>query len=202
MMTMEIKRIQKSNNLFIVELDQENPLSLPESVFVRHNLYKGKELTENDILEIRKDSERQIAIDFALKKLRNRKTTWEIEDLLIREGIGEDAIAGAVDYLKDYGFLNDEEFAELFARDKRNLNGYGPVKIRYILKQKGVDERFIAMALEKFTHEDEVEMIDKIVGKKYVRGHVLSKDKTNIIRFLLSRGFQYPAIKVVLKRWP
>lgn len=201
-MTMEIKRIQKLNNLFVVELDQENSLSLPESVFVRHNLYKGKELTENDVFEIRKDSERQIAIDFALKKLRNRKTTWEIKDLLTREGIGEDAIAGAVDYLEEYGFLNDEEFAELFARDKRNLNGYGPVKIRYLLKQKGIEEKLIAMALENFTQDDEVEMIEKIVEKKYVRGNVLSKDKSKIIRFLLSRGFQYPAIKVVLDRWP
>lgn len=199
---MEIKRIRKLNNLFVVDLDGQDSLSLPESVFVRHNLYKGKELTENDIYEIRKDSERQIAIDFALKKLRNRKTTWEIEDLLTREGIGEDAIAGAVDYLKEYGFLNDEEFAELFARDKRNLNGYGPLKIRYLLKQKGIDERFIAMALENFTQEHEVEMIEKIVEKKYIRGDGLSKDKSKIIRFLLSRGFQYPAIKVVLNRWP
>lgn len=201
-MTMEIKRIQKLNNLFVVELDQENSLSLPESVFVRHNLYKGKELTKNDIFEIRKDSERQIAIDFALKKLRNRKTTWEIKDLLTREGIGEDAIAGAVDYLEEYRFLDDEEFAELFSRDKRNLNGYGPVKIRYLLKQKGIDDRLIAMALENFTQDDEVEMIEKIVDKKYVRGDVLSKDKSKIIRFLLSRGFQYSAIKVVLDRWP
>ena len=75
---MEIKRIKKFNDLFIVELDQEKSLTLTESVFVRHNLYKGKELTDDDFFEIQKDSERQIAIDFALKKLRNRKTTWEI----------------------------------------------------------------------------------------------------------------------------
>ena len=198
---MEIKRIKKFNDLFIVELDQEKSLTLTESVFVRHNLYKGKELTDDDFFEIQKDSERQIAIDFALKKLRNRKTTWEIRDLLSREGISEEAIAGAVEYLSEYNFLNDEEYAELFARDKQNLNGYGPVKIRYLLKQKGIKEEYISRALKKFTHEVEIEMVEKIVDKKYVRGDGLSKDKSKIIRFLLSRGFQYPAIKVVMDRW-
>lgn len=198
---MEIKRIKKFNDLFIVELDQEKSLTLTESVFVRHNLYKGKELTDDDFFEIQKDSERQIAIDFALKKLRNRKTTWEIRDLLSREGISEEAIAGAVEYLSEYNFLNDEEYAELFARDKQNLNGYGPVKIRYLLKQKGIKEEYISRALKKFTHEVEIEMVEKIVDKKYVRGDGLSKDKSKIIRFLLSRGFQYPAIKVVMGRW-
>ncbi len=198
---MEIKRIKKLNDLFIVELDQEKSLTLTESVFVRHNLYKGKELTDDDFFEIQKDSERQIAIDFALKKLRNRKTTWEIRDLLSREGISEEAIAGAVEYLSEYNFLNDEEYAELFARDKQNLNGYGPVKIRYLLKQKRIKEEYISGALKKFTHEAEIEMIEKIVEKKYVRGDGLSKDKSKIIRFLLSRGFQYPAIKAVMGRW-
>lgn len=198
---MEIKRIKKLNDLFIVELDQEKSLTLTESVFVRHNLYKGKELTDDDFFEIQKDSERQIAIDFALKKLRNRKTTWEIRDLLSREGISEEAIAGAVEYLSEYNFLNDEEYAELFARDKQNLNGYGPVKIRYLLKQKRIKEEYISGALKKFTHEAEIEMIEKIVEKKYVRGDGLSKDKSKIIRFLLSRGFQYPAIKAVMDRW-
>ena len=201
-MTMEIKRIRKLNNLFFIDLNDEISLSLPESVFVRHNLYKGKELGEEDLLDIRKDGERQIAIDFALKKLRNRKTTWEIKDLLFKEGIDEDAILAAVDYLQDYGFLNDREYAELYARDKRNLNGYGPVKIRYLLKQKGVDDELIADALEHFTQDDEIELMEKIVHKKYVRNRNLSKDKTKIIRFLLSRGFQYSAIKAVLSQWP
>lgn len=201
-MTMEIKRIRKLNNLFVVDLNDEISLSLPESVFVRHNLYKGKELCEEDLLDIRKDGERQIAIDFALKKLRNRKTTWEIKDLLFKEGIDENAILAAVDYLQDYGFLNDREYAELYARDKRNLNGYGPVKIRYLLKQKGVDDELIADALEHFTQDDEIELVEKIVHKKYVRNRNLSKEKTKIIRFLLSRGFEYSAIKAVLSRWP
>ncbi|CAC9930350.1 regulatory protein RecX [Aedoeadaptatus coxii] len=199
---MEIKRIRKLNNLFVVDLNDEISLSLPESVFVRHNLYKGKELGEEDLLDIRKDGERQIAIDFALKKLRNRKTTWEIKDLLFKEGIDEDAILAAVDYLQEYGFLNDREYAELYARDKRNINGYGPVKIRYLLKQKGVDDELIADALEDFTQDDEIELVEKIVHKKYVRNRNLSKEKTKIIRFLLSRGFEYSAIKAVLNRWP
>lgn len=198
---MEIIRIKKEGGRYVLHLSNNETLSLKESVFVRHNLYKGKEVDEDQIAAIVFDGERQDGIDLALKKLTNRKTENEIRTLLSSENFGEEIIDEVVDYLIEYGFVDDESYALLFCRDKRNINGYGPVKIAYILRQKGVDDATIAHSLEEYTAEMEQGIIESIVEKKYLRDGILIKERNKIIRFLLSRGFHYSEIKEVLNRW-
>lgn len=198
---MEIIRIKKEGGHYVLHFSNNETLSLKESVFVRHNLYKGKEIDGDQIAAIVFDGERQDGIDLALKKLTNRKTEYEIRTLLSSENFGEEIIDEVLDYLIEYEFVDDESYALLFCRDKRNINGYGPVKIAYILRQKGIDDSTIAHGLEEYTADMEQSMIESIVKKKYLRDGVLQKEREKIIRFLLSRGFHYGEIKEVLKRW-
>ena len=198
---MEIIKIKKEGDRYVLHLSNDDTLSLKESVFVRHNLYKGKEIDEDQIVAIVFDSARQDGIDLALKKLTNRKTESEIRTILSSEDFDEEVTDEVVDYLSEYGFIDDEAYALLFCRDKRNINGYGPVKIAYILRQKGIDNETIARGLEEYTPEIEIEMIESIVEKEYLRDGILVKEREKIIRFLLSRGFHYNEIKEVLNRW-
>lgn len=198
---MEIIRIKKEGGRYVLHLSNNETLSLKESVFVRHNLYKGKEIDGDQIAAIVFDGERQDGIDLALKKLTNRKTEYEIRTLLSSENFDEEVINEVVNYLIEYGFVDDESYALLFCRDKRNINGYGPVKIAYILRQKGIDDATIARGIEEYTPDVEQAMIASIVEKKYLRDGVLTKEREKIIRFLLSRGFHYGEIKEVLNRW-
>lgn len=198
---MEIIRIKKEGGRYVLHLSNNDALSLKESVFVRHNLYKGKEIDRDQIAAIVFDGERQDGIDLALKKLTNRKTENEIRTLLSSENFDEEIIDEVLDYLIEYGFVDDEAYALLFCRDKRNINGYGPVKIAYILRQKGIDDSTIAHGLEEYTADMEQSMIASIVEKKYLRDGILIKERNKIIRFLLSRGFHYSEIKEVLNRW-
>lgn len=198
---MEIIRIKKEGGRYVLYLSNNETLSLKESVFVRHNLYKGKEIDGDQIAAIVFDGERQDGIDLALKKLTNRKTEYEIRTLLSSENFDEEVIDEVVNYLIEYGFVDDESYALLFCRDKRNINGYGPVKIAYILRQKGIDDATIARGIEEYTADMEQSLIASIVEKKYLRDSVLVKEREKIIRFLLSRGFHYSEIKEVLKRW-
>lgn len=198
---MEIIKIKKEGDRYVLHLSNDDTLSLKESVFVRHNLYKGKEIDEDQIVAIVFDSARQDGIDLSLKKLTNRKTESEIRTILSSEDFDEEVTDEVVDYLSEYGFIDDEAYALLFCRDKRNINGYGPVKIAYILRQKGIDNETIARGLEEYTPEIEIEMIESIVEKKYLRDGILVKEREKIIRFLLSRGFHYNEIKEVLNRW-
>lgn len=198
---MEIIKIKKEGGRYVLHLSNDETLSLKESVFVRHNLYKGKEIDEDQIAAIVFDGERQDGIDFALKKSTNRKTENEIRTLLSSENFGEEIIDEVVNYLIEYGFVDDESYALLFCRDKGNINGYGPVKIAYILRQKGIDDATITHGLEEYTAEIEQAKIASIVEKKYLRDGILQKEREKIIRFLLSRGFHYNEIKEVLSRW-
>lgn len=198
---MKILKIKKEGPRYLIYLSDEETLALKESVFVRHNLYKGKDLDEEDVAAIAFDSARQEGIDLALKKLTNRKTEREIRELLIDAKLSEQVIDEVVAYLSKYRFLDDEAYALLFSRDKRNINGYGPVKITYALRRKGIDDEYIARALEEYTSDSEKELIQSIVEKKYLRGGELNKSWEKIVRFLLSRGFHYDAVKDVLSQW-
>lgn len=198
---MKILKIKKEGPRYLICLSNEETLALKESVFVRHNLYKRKDVDAEDVKRIVFDSARQEGIDLALKKLKNRKTEQEIRTLLIEEGLTEQVIEAVVAYLSDYGFLDDEAYALLFSRDKRNINGYGPVKIAYALRNKGVDGEYISRALGEYTTDLEKEMIQSIVEKKYLRDGELNKTWEKIVRFLLSRGFHYDPIKDVLRQW-
>ena len=198
---MKILKIKKEGQHYLIYLSDEETLALKESVFVRHNLYKGKDLDEEDVAAIAFDSARQEGIDLALKKLTNRKTEQEIRELLIDAKLSEQVIDEVVAYLSEYGFLDDEAYALLFSRDKRNINGYGPVKIAYALRRKGIDDECIARGLEEYTTDSEKELIQSIVENKYLRGGELNKSWEKIVRFLLSRGFHYDAVKDVLSQW-
>lgn len=198
---MKILKIKKDGPHYVVYLSDEETLAMKESVFVRHNLYKGKDVDEEDVAAIAFDSARQEGIDLALKKLTNRKTEQEIRELLIDAKLSEQVIDEVVAYLSEYGFLDDEAYALLFSRDKRNINGYGPVKIAYALRRKGIDDEYILRALKEYTTDSEKEMIRSIVEKKYLRGGELNKSWEKIVRFLLSRGFHYDAVKDVLSQW-
>lgn len=200
-MPMKILKIKKEGQHYLIYLSDEETLALKESVFVRHNLYKGKDLDEEDVAAIAFDSARQEGIDLALKKLTNRKTEQEIRELLIDAKLSEQVIDEVVAYLSEYGFLDDEAYALLFSRDKRNINGYGPVKIAYALRRKGIDDECIARGLEEYTTDSEKELIQSIVEKKYLRDGELNKTWEKIVRFLLSRGFHYDPIKDVLRQW-
>lgn len=198
---MKILKIKKDGPHYVLYLSDEETLAMKESVFVRHNLYKGKDVDEEDVAAIAFDSARQEGIDLALKKLTNRKTEQEIRELLIDAKLSEQVIDEVVAYLSEYGFLDDEAYALLFSRDKRNINGYGPVKIAYALRRKGIDDECIFRALEEYTTDSEKEMIQSIVEKKYLRGGELNKSWEKIVRFLLSRGFHYDVVKDVLSQW-
>ncbi|MCD1147028.1 RecX family transcriptional regulator [Peptoniphilus sp. KCTC 25270] len=187
---MEILRIVFNKNKYRIELSNEQIIEVVESVFVRFNLYKGKELDLFDIQNIQKDSKKQEAIDFSLRKLRNRKTEHEIFCFLEKEDFEEEAISEAIDYLKKYNFINDEEYANLYVRDKMNINLYGPLKIQSSLKMKGISNEQIQDSLNQYTEEHLLENIEKLMYKKYRRNHYLDfKDKQKMMQYFYQRGF-------------
>ncbi|MDQ0507852.1 recombination regulator RecX [Aedoeadaptatus ivorii] len=198
---MIILRIEKAGKDFILRGDNEEEIRITESVFVRHNLYKGKDLSQDEIREIHADSKRQEAIDIALSKLRNRKTEGEIRRLLSEREFADTTIDAAISYLETYGYVDDREYAILYCRDKKNINGYGPIKIAYLLRQKKVPDDCIDRALAEYSVEEEIEKIRALTEKRFVRGGSLKKEKPKIIRFFMNRGFHYDAIRKGMSEW-
>jgi len=68
------------------------------------------------------------------------------------EGDAGDA-SRVVASLKEDRYVDDARFAAAFAREKASLQGWGPVKIRFQLRGKGISEADIALPWPKWSRK-------------------------------------------------
>ena len=71
---------------------------------------------------------------------RREHSAAELQQKLQQAGHETDKIHAALEKLQHSGLQNDERFAEAFIRS-RALRGYGELRIRQEMKQKGVGEQ-------------------------------------------------------------
>lgn len=109
------------------------------------------------------------------------------------EGNRDAALEVVESLLKDR-YVDDLRYAEAFSREKSALTGWGPIKIRFALRAKRIDDRTIESALERI---DTDRANDKLRGLMCTKWKSLAGDpqaKLKLIRFTLSRGYDYSAV--------
>ncbi|HKC14713.1 MAG TPA: regulatory protein RecX [Patescibacteria group bacterium] len=125
----------------------------------------------------------------------------EVRDKLIKIKTPEYLINEIIKKLKDYKFLDDLEFAKMFARE-RSLLKHKPARvIKFELKQKGIAQEVIEEVLTDSKEEEkDLEKAKEIIQKKLSRYKDLDNFKTRekLGRFLASRGFDYDTIKIAI----
>ena len=100
--------------------------------------------------------------------------------------------------LKEENLQSDERFAESYTRS-RSVKGFGPEKISYELKSRGISENLIS----KIVYSDEInwmEIIKKELRKKFIVGNDFAEeDISRAKKFLLQRGFEFDQINKLFK---
>ncbi|MBN1830458.1 MAG: RecX family transcriptional regulator [Deltaproteobacteria bacterium] len=131
----------------------------------------------------------------------------ELRTRLWQAGFNEDVAERVVERLRTQGYLDDETFARDWARNCAASKLWGDRKIALSLKEKGVGEETIAVAIEAARREiDERTAMKKLLAKgrrAWGRGGGASealsmKEKARIYRNLLGRGFDPGRIHDVL----
>ena len=92
-------------------------------------------------------------------------------------------------------FVDDSRYASAFAREKASLTGWGPIKIRFALRAKGLSEADISAGLEDVDQEAASTRLSRLLEAKW---ETLSDDpqgRLKLIRFALSRGYDYSAVE-------
>lgn len=112
----------------------------------------------------------------------------ELFEKLSRRFGEEPCIEEVLDGLRDDGLQSDERFSESFVNFRVQRN-QGPVKISYELKQKGVSEELILLAMEPYQHQW-MDLAKDLVEKKYGSAPPEDlKEKQRRMRFVMQRGF-------------
>lgn len=109
---------------------------------------------------------------------------------------GDAVMAGEIlESLKADRFVDDARYSAAFAREKASLTGWGPVKVRFALKAKGIGEEDIAAALEEVEPEAAAGKLEKLMRAKWKSLEGDSQARLKLIRFALSRGYEYSAVE-------
>lgn len=115
------------------------------------------------------------------------------------EGDAE-AATSVTEALVAEGYVNDARYAAAFSREKAGLTGWGPIKIRHALKAKGLSEGDIASGLAEVDSEAASAKLQRLLASK---AKTLEGDpafKLKLIRFGLSRGYDYPAVEDAISK--
>jgi regulatory protein len=107
-------------------------------------------------------------------------------------------IENALFKMEEYGYLDDRRFTEIYVRSCKESRGYGPVKIRYKLKEKGIAETLIAEYVDPHSHEWHLKAFEAR-QRKFEELPDSAEEKGKQMNFLVRRGFSFDQIKSAFK---
>lgn len=200
---MKITKItaQNKKNRYNIYVDDCFSLGIHEDILIKYNLHVGMEVDDEFIQDVLLAEEENKALNYALNRLSYRqRSEKELRMSMKRKDYDEDNIDNAIEFCKEYGYINDFKFAESFVKDKINLNKYGPERIKYDLMVKGVSRDIINEVLI-IDREDQLEMARKLAAKK--KSSYKGDDQRSVYRkmsaFLQRKGFSYDIISRVVR---
>lgn len=136
-----------------------------------------------------------------LKYLKYSRTEKEVVVYLTNEGFKLDEITEAVNYAKEFKYIDDYDYAYSYINDHLIINRWGPIKIKMKLKEKGIPDEYIDNALLDYEKQVYDNLKDQVRKKLSSYTDVDYQTKNKIIRSLISKGYNYEMIKKVLDNY-
>ena len=128
------------------------------------------------------------------------RTEKGLEEKLRQADFSEEAVADALRYVKSFGYLNDEHYAEVYIRGR--IRSKSRQQIFQELMKKGIDRELIRDAWEavsELEEPDERDMIRSEILKKYSPGDELNeKEMRRLQGYFARRGFRFEDVSAVL----
>lgn len=129
---------------------------------------------------------------------RKDRTESEIRDWLSAQGADDEMVDLIVSHLIENLAIDDARFAREYARDKRELSGWGDDRIREVLRERGIPRDVIEAAVSC----DELSQIDRAVLFLTEKEVEVMDDRSRqrALGMLARRGFSaedaYAAIRI------
>src|SRR5580658_2931876 len=145
--------------------------------------------------------------DYAIKTLgRRMRTETELRRLMksrVEPDSNGDAIIAAVTArLKEQRYLDDQSFAETYARLRQQNEKLGQRRVKQDLKQKGLHDALIAETIQaRYGQTNEEALAREHLERKRIRKPENEKETARIMRRLVAAGFSAGVIYKILRQW-
>jgi regulatory protein len=189
---------QERRRRYNVFVNGEFALALEPEVLAGSGLKVDEPVAAERLRELSVEDLRKRALDGALRLLAARpRSEQEVRERLVRRGLPHDIIVHTLERLREYGYVNDTEFARFWVEARSGANPRGRYAVRRELRQKGVDQDTTEEALEGLT---EGRSARKAARKKLpsLRGLAYPEFRNRLAGYLARRGFGWDVIKPVV----
>lgn len=199
-------QVQKKNAERIsVYLDDAFAFGIALDVLIEAELKKGDVLSVAVQEQLLAADEliraRVVAVNYIAYQAR---TEEEVRRRLRKAEFSEPAVEGALERMKALGYLDDDAFAQAYAKGRFAGRGYGPQRIRADLLKKGVRGEALDRAVAAVASDDDLfEQALRHGRKRWLRLQSESdprKREKKLADFLLRRGFSYDTVRAVTDR--
>ncbi len=178
-----------------LELDGETSVYINAAMVEDYGLSEGRELDEDTLEEIRCADTLRKAKKRALYLLGTRQYCYNELYSKLRSSYTEEIAHAAASYMKESGYVNDEEYASKLAEHLIHTKHWGLRKARYEMLHRGLDENLVEDALAEYDEDDIDEEITELIERKYYAKIQDYDDRRRTVAALARRGYDYTAVK-------
>ncbi len=193
------KRRKNRRSIF---LDDGSVFGISEDVFFSIPVQIGDTITDRELDNILVADNQQKILDFALNLLSYRmRSKVELMHRLKRKKFNEDGIYFVMEKLETKGYLDDQKFAQAFAREKVRRKLIGPMALRSEFSVHMLDPDILEYTLKKTYDEfPEHNLMDQLLKKRKVPMNkpLDIKEKKNAVNTLRNKGFSWDRIQEIL----
>jgi len=202
--------VQKgSPDRFNVYVDERYVMGVRREVLIEHGLIrKGIAVTEAQLWAVWRDEQSYKARDLAARYLTARaRSAQQVADYLTGKAFDEQVVEQTVEWLLQYGFLDDARYASHYVEQRLRARPRGKAMLRWELKQKGLSTSDIEAAFAEHLDDPDVEveaaleLLRKKAGRRLLQEEPLSyEEKGKLSQFLARKGFSGGVIGAALRR--
>ena len=120
------------------------------------------------------------------------RTQQEVRDKLYSYGLYPDAVEEVLTELITEDFVNEERYAQSFARGKFRQNKWGRIKIRRSLQQKGISRYCVEKGMQEIDEGGYYDTLHQLMSKKWasLAGDDAYVRKNKTVRYVLGKGYE------------
>lgn len=181
-----------------IYLNQEFAFVLYKGELRLFRITVGEELSERDYEKIMSELLPQRAKKRAMNLLMKRDYTEHKLCEKLREGeYPEPIIRQALDYVKDFRYVDDERYAYDFIADHANVRSYR--RMEQDLRNKGISKETVQRAYERWQEaggaQDEAAMMYDLLKKRHYAPDTASREeRAKAAQYLVRKGFAWEKV--------
>lgn len=187
----------------IITLDSGETIECSADLIAKHNIVKKMAITQDTLDAIARDQRlmdvRQAAMSFVAFKPR---TSAQVRRKLADKDYTPEEIEEAIQFLKEFKYLDDIAYARSFINDLLLRKATGKSRIAAELKKRGIAQEDIRAALaEIFPENDTMTLARDAATKKIrtVRHKPSDKQRSAVVSYLARQGFAWDVIRKVIE---